>query len=253
MQNDPAPIPSVLVDSPSQRVTTPMAAIDMDDEGDRDDGENWFENNIERGVEMLPADRPIPELDPDVRAGAPVEPPTNLEGTSPMSNRIDQAIAKTKGAAKGVKARVEGLTGIFATLAKQHGEAGALLDDIKRDASKRRELWPKVRVALLTHERAEMRVLYPELRMHDQLRALANSHDAEAAELERMIHDLDETPLSSDTWGNLFERLADTVVRHAGEEERDIFPLAQRVLGKPRAKELGPKFEQTQKSLEQSA
>lgn len=233
----------------------PMAAldVDIDDEGDRDDGENWFENNVERGVEMLPADRAIPDLDPDVDQSVPMEEPPNLEGSSPMSNRIDEVVAKTKGAAKGVKARVEGLTGIFATLAKQHGEASALLDDIKADAKKRRELWPKVRVALLTHERAEMRVLYPELRMHDQLRALANSHDAEAAELERMIHDLDETPLSSDTWGNLFERLADTVVRHAAEEERDIFPLAQRVLGKPRAKELGPKFEQTQKSLEQSA
>ncbi len=236
-------------------MTMPMAALDNvdDDEGDRDDGENWFENNIERGVEMLPADRPLPDLDPDVEDSVPVEPPPDLEGTSPMANRIDEVIAKTKGAAKGVKARVEGLTGIFATLSKQHGEAKALLDDIVGDASKRRELWSKVRVALLTHERAEMRVLYPELRMHDELRALANSHDAEAAELERMIHDLDEQPLSSDTFGNLVERLRDTVVRHAGEEENDIFPVAQRVIGKARAKELAPKFEQTQKSLEQSA
>jgi hemerythrin superfamily protein len=166
-----------------------------------------------------------------------------------MSNRLDEVIAKTKAAAKGVKVRVEGLVGIFALLAKQHTEAGSLLDAVKNDKNKRAELWPKVRTALLTHERAEMRVLYPELRMHDDLRALANSHDAEAAELERMIHDLDSVEIAGDTWGNLFERLADTVARHAREEETEIFPKAQHALGKDRAKALEPKYEQTQKAL----
>ena len=166
---------------------------------------------------------------------------------------MDHAIAKTRGTAKSVKARVEGLTGVFATLAKQHGEAGSLLHAVSADRSKRDELWPQIRAALLSHERAEMRVLYPELRMHDELRALSNRHDAEASELERMIHDLDEVDIAGDTFGNLFERLADTVVRHATEEEHNIFPLAQRVIGKDRAKELEPKFLATQKSLEQSA
>jgi hemerythrin superfamily protein len=170
-----------------------------------------------------------------------------------MANRIDETIAKTKAAAKAVKVRVDGLTGIFATLAKQHTEAGSLMGAVQHDAAKRTDLWPKIRTALLTHERSEMRVLYPELRMHDQLRALANSHDAEAQELERMIHDLDGVEMASDTWGNLFERLADTVARHAKEEETEIFPKAQGLLGKDRAKDLDAKFLATQKSLEHSA
>lgn len=170
-----------------------------------------------------------------------------------MANRIDQAIAKTRGAAKGVKARVDGLVGVFATLAKQHGEAASLLDAVRHDRDKRSELWPKIRLALLTHERAEMRVLYPELRMRDQLRAMANRHDAEGDELERMIHDLDEVEMTTDTWGNLFDRLADTVVRHAKDEETEIFPMAQRVIGKDRAKELDAKFQNAQRSLEHSA
>jgi len=170
-----------------------------------------------------------------------------------MANRMDQAIAKTKGVAKAVKARVDGLTGVFATLVRQHGEAAALLDAVKRDRDKRGELWPKLRVALLTHERAEMRVIYPELRMRDELRALANRHDAEADALERMIHDLEEVEMDGDTWGNLFERLADTVAHHAKEEENEIFPIAQRVIGKDRAKELDSKFQNAQRSLEHSA
>jgi len=166
---------------------------------------------------------------------------------------MDHLVAKTKGAVKSVKAHAEGLTGVFATLAKQHGEAGSLLHAVIEDHTKREELWPQIRDALLSHERAEMRVLYPELRMHDPLRAMANRHDAEASELERMIHDLDEVEMTSDTFGNLFERLADTVTRHARDEEQDIFPQAQRVIGKDRAKDLDPKFLATQKSLEESA
>ena len=45
-------------DSLSQRVTVPMASPEFadvdDDEGDRNDGENWFENNIERGASDQP-------------------------------------------------------------------------------------------------------------------------------------------------------------------------------------------------------
>ena len=170
-----------------------------------------------------------------------------------MANRMDHVVAKTKGAVKSVKAHAEGLTGVFATLAKQHAEASSLLHAVIADHRKRAELWPQIRAALLSHERGEMRVLFPELRMHDPLRAMANRHDAEASELERMIHDLDEVDMASDTFGNLFERLADTVTRHAREEEQDSFPQAQRVIGKDRAKELEPKFLATQKSLEESA
>lgn len=50
-------------DSPSGRVTMPMAAMseaqqELDD-GDRDDGENWVDAATERALENLPADQPL--------------------------------------------------------------------------------------------------------------------------------------------------------------------------------------------------
>jgi hypothetical protein len=159
-----------------------------------------------------------------------------------MRNRMDHAVAKTKGVMKGIKARIDGLAGVFETLAKQHGEAAALLDAVHADPAKRASLWPQIRAALLAHERAEMRVLYPELRMYDELRPLANQHDAEATELERMIHDLDSIDMASETWGKLLDRLAENVKRHANEEETDTFPRAQNSIGVARAKQLDAKF-----------
>lgn len=62
MQTNNAAVPSPVRDSPSQRITQPVNAqdqVDPDDEGDRDDGENWFENNVQQGLESLPADKPL--------------------------------------------------------------------------------------------------------------------------------------------------------------------------------------------------
>lgn len=50
-------VPVSVGDSPSQRVTRPMNAIE--DDGDRDDGENSAEANEQRALDELPADRPL--------------------------------------------------------------------------------------------------------------------------------------------------------------------------------------------------
>src|SRR3569833_3385365 len=90
---------------------------------------------------------------------------TNLGRTELMPNRMDHVDAKTKGAAKSVKAHAEGLTGLFATLAKQHGEASSLLYALFSDIKKNKKQKPQNQTVLLSHDRAEMRVLYSELRM----------------------------------------------------------------------------------------
>lgn len=171
-----------------------------------------------------------------------------------MPNRMDTFVAKTKGAVKAVKARMEGLHGVFATLAKQHGEAAALLDAVIANPEKRADLWPKIRTALLAHERAEIQEVYPVLRNLPETRAFADHHDLEANSMESVIDRLDAMDLRSEAWGDLFEQLADTVKHHAvEEEEQQIFPVAEKALGETRAKELDEKFLAAHDKLAQSA
>ena len=49
-----------------------------------------------------------------------------------MTNPIDEATTKTAGALRAVKSRFRGLTGVFTTLAKQHGEVKHLLERATR-------------------------------------------------------------------------------------------------------------------------
>jgi hemerythrin superfamily protein len=157
-----------------------------------------------------------------------------------MPNRMDSMMSKGAGMMKGVKARLEGLVGVFKTLAEQHGEVSAMLKRLQDKPEKKSELWPEIRRELLSHERGEMREIYPVLRQHVQTRALAEHHDQEAAELERLIERLDMT--LSDDWRALYDQLVETVIHHAREEETDIFPKAQEAIGDQMARDLEPRF-----------
>jgi len=157
-----------------------------------------------------------------------------------MPNRMDSMLSKGAGVMKGFKARLEGLTGVFKTLAEQHGEVAAMLKRLQSKPEKQAELWPEIRRELLSHERGEIREIYPVLRQHVQTRALAEHHDQEAAEMERLIEQLDTA--TADDWRRLFDQLTDTVIHHANEEENSIFPKAQEAIGDKAAKDLEARF-----------
>jgi hemerythrin superfamily protein len=163
-----------------------------------------------------------------------------------MPNRMDSILSKGAGVMKGVKARLDGLHGVFKTLAEQHGEVSSMLRRLQDKPEKKAELWPEIVRELLSHERAEMREIYPVLRQHPHTRALAEHHDQEAADLERLIEQLE---LGMGDWRALYDQLVDTVVRHAHEEENEIFPKAQAAIGDQMTKDLEARFLATKKQI----
>src|ERR1700689_4816613 len=128
-----------------------------------------------------------------------------------MPTRTDKVISHGKGKLSAVKARLKGFSGVFKTLCEQHGEAGALLKRIALDPDERSDLWPKVGAELVSHERGELSVVSPELRLHAETRAFADDHAAEATQLEATIAELDATPIDSGKWGEIFAHLIDLV------------------------------------------
>lgn len=167
-----------------------------------------------------------------------------------MPNRLDSMLSKGAGVMKGVKARLDGLHGVFKTLAEQHGEVAAMLKRLQDKPEKKAELWPDIRRELISHERAEMREIYPVLRQHAATRVLADHHDQEAADLERLIERLD---VETGDWPALFAQLVDAVVNHAEEEETQIFSKAQEAIGDRTTKDLEARFLAAKKQIATSA
>jgi hypothetical protein len=159
-----------------------------------------------------------------------------------MPNPMDQVISKGAGLANEIKARLDGLVGVFNTLAEQHGEAGALLKRAKGDIEKRVELWPMIRASLRAHEQGELREVYPVLGGYSELQALVQRHDAEASQLSQTIDQMDALDPRSAQFETLLNKLIGLIEAHVAEEEKQIFPTSQKVIGEDRAKEIEPKF-----------
>lgn len=161
-----------------------------------------------------------------------------------MANKVEHVASKVLGGAKAAKATLEGLTGVFRHLEKEHGEVSALLMRLKAssDPGTRRELLPKIRRELLAHERAEIAELYPALRSNPQTEAMADAHDADAERLDSAVEALTAVAVDSPHWPAALDTLIERVQHHVHEEEREYFPTAQRVF-KDRAHELLERFE----------
>jgi hemerythrin superfamily protein len=126
-----------------------------------------------------------------------------------------------------------------------------MLKKLQSKPEQKSELWPQIRKDLLSHERGELKAVYPVLRAHAATRELADQHDREASEMENLIGKIDNA--FGDTWKTLFDQLTEAVLAHAEEEEQQIFPQAQEAIGKKTAEELLPKFEAAKKQAEQVA
>ncbi len=123
------------------------------------------------------------------------------------------------------------LVGVFRVLCDEHAAIGALLEQLKSAPEQRMELWPTIRAELLSHERGEVREVYPVVRAKIGTRALADLHDFEAREMEDLITELEMIAVHTPEWLEVFVDLADEVMAHAHAEESDLFPQIQHALG----------------------
>lgn len=166
-----------------------------------------------------------------------------------MTTRFDDLVIGTKRRLRGVGARMDGLVGVFRTLAEQHAEILALAGRIGRDADKREPMWPTLSRMIVAHERAEGRVVVPALLAHDELRELGDLHESEAGRLEDQVELIANTYSGSDLWGERLGDLVDLLVEHAREEEREVFPQALAALGNDVARALDRDFERVYAAL----
>lgn len=161
-----------------------------------------------------------------------------------MSETIENFMAKMHSEAKGLKADLVGLHGVFKVLMEEHGEAAALLHRLKSesDPAQRQSTWFKVRTALLGHEKGELAAVYPELERYPQTAAIAEAHRDQAGELEGAIQRLDAVGPASEEWPELLDELIALVQAHVQEEETEYFPTAEAALGEDQAEALEARF-----------
>lgn len=162
-----------------------------------------------------------------------------------MTHKLEELASKAVGTVRAAKASLDGMSGVFRHLMREHGEASALLMRIKlsADPEMRRELWQEIRAELLAHEQAERLTVYPAFEQNPQIAYIVARHERDAGDLEDVIEELTKLGVESPDWQPTLERLVAQVQEHVRDEEEEYFPLADYVF-KERSDDMLQRFEE---------
>ena len=160
-------------------------------------------------------------------------------------------VSRPTGTAHTPAAAFEVSHSIFDTLAKQHAEAVALLKQAQcaNNPDQQRQLWETCRVELLSHERAEVLVLYQAIARQADPGHIPERHEAEAPALETAIENVDAASYGTQAWLQRLDALRTLVYQHVAEEEKVLFRQALELLGDETALALDQEYRQTQRKL----
>jgi hemerythrin superfamily protein len=160
-----------------------------------------------------------------------------------------ETASKAMGKVKEVKQELTGGKGIFACLARQHGEVGTLIRRVgmsTKDSAARTELVPRIREELLSHAKAEEKEVYSVFRTLPALADEMDHQEDEHAEIEEKLNECLALGVDHDDFFTKWHAFALAVEKHVIEEEQKIFPKAKKALDEAQSEALEEKFLEAQ-------
>lgn len=140
---------------------------------------------------------------------------------------------------------------VFKLLKQDHKVAKKLFKEIeKEEAQKKREkAFEQLERELTLHTEVEETIVYPRLREEDKLKEVTLEAYEEHAVAKQLLKDLASTSMDDERWDAKLSVLKEIIEHHVEEEEKEVFPKAQKLLDKKEAKELGLRVEEAKKEL----
>lgn len=135
---------------------------------------------------------------------------------------------------------------IYEAIKKDHEIQRDLCDKIVKtsgNSEERKELWNKLKRELEVHAVAEERFFYSPLIKTDEMQEDARHGMAEHHEMDELIHELEETDMSSPHWLATVEKLVEQVEHHLEDEEEEFFKKAKEVYSEKEAETLARDYE----------
>ncbi|HMF58655.1 MAG TPA: hemerythrin domain-containing protein [Pyrinomonadaceae bacterium] len=137
-------------------------------------------------------------------------------------------------------------------LKQDHKEAMGLIEQLESagSAGASTEAFAKLKAALTLHTKLEESLLYPALENFDETRDQIRESYKEHKEVDELLVEL-STP--SDEWQDTLSELKDDIEHHVDEEENEMFPKAEELLGRERLEEMGRQMEEAKRGKPASA
>jgi iron-sulfur cluster repair protein YtfE (RIC family) len=121
----------------------------------------------------------------------------------------------------------------------------------ERAEKTRTELFTKLKAELEIHERIEEEVLYPALKQHPKARELALEAYEEHHVVDEILSELEQTPVTDETWTAKFTVAKENLEHHIEEEESEMFPAARKAFSKDELEQMGARMTELKQLAQQ--
>lgn len=133
-------------------------------------------------------------------------------------------------------------------LKKQHKTVKGLFKQVEKteDGRRRRELMDEIAGELKIHTKIEEEIFYPAVREigSSKVEELVDESFEEHHVVDLVLAELPKVDPEDERFHAKMTVLSELVEHHADEEEDEMFPIAEKKLGKERLQELGEQMQQ---------
>ncbi|MFL6213940.1 MAG: hemerythrin domain-containing protein [Blastocatellia bacterium] len=132
-------------------------------------------------------------------------------------------------------------------LTQDHQEASAMMDRIESANAGDPSVmmtFNQLKEALTLHAEIEEQIFYPALRNNDETEDQIEESFEEHQEVKDLLAEMSGLQGGNDEFISMMSDLRDAVEHHVEEEENELFPQAQQILGDSRLQEMGEQMMQ---------
>ena len=143
---------------------------------------------------------------------------------------------------------------VFNLLKKDHKEVKQLFKKIEKSSDsavkQREKTFQQIVKELDIHTQVEEQIVYPRLKEIKQFKDLIGEAYEEHHVAKQLIKEIEALSADNEQWKAKVSVLKEIIEHHVEEEEKELFPKAQKALGKDESKELGKRVEQEKQRLQ---
>lgn len=130
---------------------------------------------------------------------------------------------------------------ITALLKEDHREVESLIAQLESGADK--DTFLKLKSALELHTEIEENIFYPALEGIDETDELVSDAYQEHDEVDELLTEMSGADINSDEFQILLQQLKDSINHHVQEEENELFPQSEEILGAETLDRMGNEME----------
>ena len=108
----------------------------------------------------------------------------------------------------------------------------------------RTELFARLKRELEVHERIEEEILYPALRDNPKSKEIALEGYEEHHVVDEILSELEQTPVTDETWGAKFKVAKENLEHHIEEEEGEMFQKARQIFSDDELEDMGRRMQE---------